>query len=268
MRPSFIERTIGALLEALDQASGAERIAAGRGLLQSLDARVKVAGLVSLVISAVLARKLIAIVLLFALAVVLAVASRVPMRTLMRSWLVAFLFTGVIVAPALFLSRGRTVVELFGVPVAVQGLRSAAFLIGRIETSTTFALLLAVCTPWPRVLAALRLVRVPVVIVAILGMTYRYIFVLLQAAHDMFVSRRSRTLGRLAGAERRRLATATAGVLLSRTLQLGNDVYLAMQARGFRGEVYLLNDFRMRLRDWSALAALMGCVVGVMWLGR
>ena len=50
------------------------------------------------------------------------------------------------------------------------------------------------------------------------------------------------------------MAVASAGVLLSRTFQLSGDVYLAMQARGFRGEVYLLDDFAMTRLDWLALA--------------
>ena len=59
---------------------------------------------------------------------------------------------------------------------------------------------------------------------------------------------------RMTPAEQRRLAVASSGVLLSKTLHLSGEVYLAMQARGFRGEVYLLDDFQMRSLDWLALA--------------
>jgi len=52
------------------------------------------------------------------------------------------------------------------------------------------------------------------------------------------------------------MAVGSAGVLLSRTFQLSGDVYLAMQARGFRGEVHLLDDFAMKRLDWLALAGL------------
>jgi energy-coupling factor transporter transmembrane protein EcfT len=49
---------------------------------------------------------------------------------------------------------------------------------------------------------------------------------------------------------------------------LGGDVYLAMQARGFRGEVYLLDDFRMTAADWLALAAFAGLAAAAVWAGR
>ena len=44
------------------------------------------------------------------------------------------------------------------------------------------------------VLKALRVLRVPVVVVVVLGMTYRYILLLLEIAHEMFEARRSRTV--------------------------------------------------------------------------
>ena len=81
------------------------------------------------------------------------------------------------------------------------------------------------------------MLRVPVVIVVILGMAYRYIFLLLESARDMLESRRSRMVGGLTGPDRRRLAAASVGVLMSKTMQLSGDVYSAMLARGFRGEV-------------------------------
>ena len=56
----------------------------------------------------------------------------------------------------------------------------------------TLAFLLILTTPWPYVLKAMRTLGVPVVVVAMLGMTHRYIFVLLQTATQMFEARRSR----------------------------------------------------------------------------
>ena len=48
-------------------------------------------------------------------------------------------------------------------------------------------------------------------------MTYRYMFLFLATARDMFESRESRIVGVLQPADRRRLAAASAGVLLGKT---------------------------------------------------
>jgi cobalt ECF transporter T component CbiQ len=270
-RAGFVERTIGGLAGAMEHALYAEELAKADGLLQRLDPRVKVVGLLALVVAVALARNLPVILGLFAVAIVLALLSRVPLRTLAtRVWLGALLFTGTIALPAIFITPGQAVytLPLLGWPITAQGLAAATYLISRVETATTFSLLLILCTPWTHVLKALRVLRVPIVFVVILGMTYRYIFLMLQIARDMFESRQSRMVGTLDGADRRRLAGASVGVLLGKSIQLSNDVYMAMLSRGFRGEVYMLDDFQMRPRDWVALAGFLALAGLAFWLGR
>ena len=94
--------------------------------------------------------------------------------------------------------------------------------------------------------------------VAILGMTYRYMFLFLATARDMFESRETRMVGVLEPADRRRLAAASAGVLLGKTMQVSGDVQLAMQARGFRGEIRLLDELQMRSQRLAASGGLRG----------
>ena len=108
----------------------------------------------------------------------------------------------------------------------------------------------------------------PVVLVVILGMTYRYIFLLLRNAHDLFTSRKSRMVGRLEGREQRRAVTAAGGVLMSKTLQLSGDVYLAMRSRGFQGEVYVLDEFQTSWFDWVVLFLFLAVAVAAFWWGR
>jgi len=104
--------------------------------------------------------------------------------------------------------------------------------------------------------------------VVILGMAYRYIFLLLESARDMLESRRSRMVGALKGSDRRRLAAASVGVLMSKTLQLSGDVYSAMLARGFRGEVYMLDDFHTAPLDWMMLSLFAAIAAAAFYYGR
>ncbi len=269
-RGDFFERNIKGLYRAMDRALFAENSAAAGGLLQRIDPRVKVAGLFSLIAASALASRLWAIAAILVLASVLAALSLISLRTLAsRVWVGAFAFSGAISIPALFLTPGAALLNFpaWGLAMTQPGLRTASFLVLRIEASATLALLLIFTTPWMHVLKALRIFRAPVLAVVILGMTCRYILLLLETAHEMFEARKSRTVGTLDRGQRRRMAVSAAGVLLNRTSQLSGDVYLAMQSRGFRGEVYLLDDFQMKRRDWIALAAFATLTAAAIWAG-
>jgi energy-coupling factor transporter transmembrane protein EcfT len=175
-----------------------------------------------------------------------------------------------IALPALFVTPGQAVWQVPGLGwyVTEQGLRSACFLLFRVETTATLAALLVLTTPWPRVLKALRFCRVPVIAVVILGMTYRFLFLFLQTALDMLESRKSRTLGELAGWQRRKLASAAVGVLLSKSFLLSSEVHMAMLARGFQGEVYLLDETAIAAADWMMLFVFLAIAALAIVLGR
>jgi cobalt ECF transporter T component CbiQ len=252
---SFIEATLASLLRASEYAATAEHSAESGGLLQRVDPRVKVVGLILLVVVVAASRHLVVIGALFTFALALAIASGIGIGKLVSwVWTPVLIFTGAIALPAMVF--------------APQGVRSAAYLLSRAETAATLSALLVLTTPWPWVLKSLRVLKCPTVLVAILGMTYRYVFEILRTALDMFESRRSRSVGSLSAAESRRLAASAVGVLLSKSVHLSNDVHLAMQSRGFRGDVHVLADFRARAADWCWLAGLVFLAAAALWWGR
>jgi cobalt ECF transporter T component CbiQ len=267
----YLERTIDGLRGAIEQAQAAERTASQGGLLQRLDPRVKLIGLLALAVSVTFVTNLWIIACVLALSVVLGALSNLPPWSLaIRVWLGVLALTGAIALPALFLVPGEAMWHLPFVPwpITIPGARAAAYLVLRVETTATLACLLVFTTPGAHLLKALRVIRVPAVVVVLLGMTYRYILLMLETAHEMFESRRSRIVGALTGKDRRRLAVNAAGALIDRTFYLSGEVYTAMQARGFRGQVHLLHDFRMQAHDWIALALFVGASLLVGWTGR
>ena len=266
MSAGVLGKTVRGFSEALTQTLVAEDSAHGRGLLQALDPRVKLVGLLALVVAAALSRKLAVMAALFGLGIILAVASRLSLWSLARRvWVVAFGFTFMIAAPALFLTPGVAVYRLGSLAITAQGLRSALLLVARVETAVTLSSLLVLTTPWMHLLKALRTLLVPVEVIMLLAMTHRYVVLLTETANAMFESRQSRVVGRLDGQQQRRLMVNTGGVLLSKTLEMGNQVFLAMQARGFRGEVRLLNEFRMRARDYVAISGFAVAAAAAAW---
>lgn len=268
---NFLEKTIDGMLTSMRQELAAEDLARSGGFLQGMDARVKLFGLVSLVVGSVAVHRVAALSVLFGIGVLLAAFSRIsPVFLLKRIWLPVLAFTGLLALPALFTVPGESISRLpvFDWTITFPGVLSALILIARAEAASTFSLLLLLCTPWNQLLRALRFFKIPATAVVVLQMSHRYIFLLVETAHDMLEARRARLVGYLNPGEQRHLMAGTAGVLLQKTLQLGNEVHSAMQARGFRGDVYLLEDPRIGARDGAFLAAFVSGTALLIWLGH
>ena len=270
-RRSFVEDLSRRLVRTVEHALAAETLAARDGLLQRLDPRAKLLAGVALISSGVLTHALVVVIGLLVFAIVLARLSRVEVVPLFGPlWLSVLLFTGVLALPAMFIVPGETLVHLPLIDwnLSRQGAHGALLLVARALTSATLALLLVATTPWPHLLKALRALGVPVVVLAILSMTQRYIFVLVHSAAQFTQARRSRCVAALSAAQQRRMAIACAGVLLEKAVALGDEVHLAMLSRGYRGEVRLLDEFVWRARDSVALACALVVPVAILWLER
>ena len=235
-----------------------------------MDARIKIISTLLVLIVVGLSRSLAVIAGLYAVLILAGWASAVPLGVWVRRvWLVLPFFTALIAIPALFLTPGPPLLALpLGVRVTQSGVTTALFLLLRVGTSVTAAVLLVLTTPWNTVLKALGALRVPDVLVLILGMTYRYIYLFLRLAGDLFLARKSRLLRRMDGRAGRELVASSAGVLLSRSLQMSSEVYLAMESRGFRRTPRTMDSFRMRRQDWVFAAAVVLVCGAAAWLGR
>lgn len=274
--PGFLEKTLAGISETLEQTIFAEEIARERGLLQRLDPRAKLLGALALLIAVSFSHNLPVILGLYLLTLPVAYASRVPMGFfLKRVWVFMPFFTGIVALPALFniFTPGQPLVTLISTPqftlsITMPGVITAAFLLLRVGTSVSIGVLLILTTRWTLLLKALRVLRVPQAFVLILGMTYRYIYVLLHTMNDMFLARKSRLVGRVSGGEDRQWLTASMGILLSKAYQLSEEVFLAMQSRGFRGEVLVMDNLEWRRTDTIWLVIFLVVAAIAIGLGR
>lgn len=234
----FLEKSIRSLYRSLENANAADRTGRDSAFLQRLRPEVKLAAWALVIIAAIVAHSLLFIAALLLGISAIGVTSRIPLE---HSWSFVWLpvlgFAGVLAIPAVFLTPGTILWRLPIVhwTVTNQGLTSFGYLILRAETTATCTMLLVFSTPAPKLLRALQNLRIPGVLVTLVAMTYRYIFLLLRLSLEMFESRRSRLVGPLTATERRTLMASTAGVLVTKSYALSQDVYDAMRARGYRG---------------------------------
>jgi cobalt ECF transporter T component CbiQ len=265
-RGSFVAKTIAGAGGVLQAALFSEDVAREPGLLQRLDARAKVVLLVALLIGVGLVHHVAVLVAAYLATLALARASALPLGFFVRRvWLFIPIFTGIIVLPATLdvITPGEVVIPLpFGLGVTRQGLVAAATITIRVAASISLVLLVTLTTPWARLLAAVRALGVPRLFVLVLGMAYRYLFVLLSAVGDMYVARRARTIAPERDARSgRAFVGATAGALFGKAHVLADEVHQAMTSRGYRGDARTLDRFRIGAADLVAVAAAATCIL-------
>ncbi len=113
--PSFVEKTIRSLLDVVQHSLFAEETANSPGLLQRLDARVKLVGIGLLIFAAVALHRISVLAAIADRGSRAGAASRISIRVLAtKVWIAVLAFTGAIALPAIFLTPG---VAVFRLPV-------------------------------------------------------------------------------------------------------------------------------------------------------
>lgn len=269
---AFVRKTLRRVAGTLDTTLASEEIARRNGFLQKVPAAPKIIALLAIAVVAAFGRTLSLMTGLYLLCLVLAVASHVPAKVIVgRVWLGVVLFTGVVLLPSLFnwVVPGTPLLVLAHIPTADvggaggagvragvgvgvvrlgpwrvpaelaitrEGLLGALLVLGRVAVSLSAATLLAVTSRWQELIRGLARLGAPRLFVGLLEMSYRYLVLLVQSAGELFEARESRTVGRPAGREARRFVGGAAGTLLARSVELSEEVYLAMRSRGYGAE--------------------------------
>jgi cobalt/nickel transport system permease protein len=268
-RIGWVEKTLAGISGNIERAIFTEHHARIQAFLQRVDPRAKLGMFLAFVLAASLTSSYAALLVLYAITLAAAVASRIPTDFFVkRVWLGIPLFAGIVVIPSIFFVPGPTLFAITIGPLTIAptipGLMGAVLLVMRVGVSVSLAVLLVMTTPWADILKSLRAIRVPQVFVLILSMTYRYIFLFLHTINGIFLARRSRLVAKTRMTEQRRWIGGTLGSLMSRSFKMSNDVYAAMLARGFTGEMRAYSTFAMTSRDWLLLVGSVALTVGLL----
>ncbi len=209
----------------------------GTTYLRRLDGRIKTIVLLgAIVIVSVLTRwPLAAGALLVTLALMYTLHLPLP-RVLWRmsipfgvAWLVLL---------SLIFTNGHTVIGAINflhivLPVYREGMALGFLIMLRILTAVSLAMLLSSSTPMVEILATIRLLKVPGVILDLADMIYRYAFSLEEIAATMRKAQRARGVEGLPWHRQARDAGMVAGNLMIKAFDRSVRVYKAMLARGY-----------------------------------
>jgi len=149
----------------------------------------------------------------------------------------------------------------FTLTASQQGLARFASITAKSWISLQVAILLAATTTFPDLLLGLRALHLPRLLVAVIGLMWRYLFVMVDEAARLLRARASRSgardlPGKKVGGQlvwRARVTGGMAGNLFLRSFERSERIYAAMTARGYDGEVRSLPHPPLAQRDWLVL---------------
>jgi cobalt/nickel transport system permease protein len=167
----------------------------------------------------------------------------------------------------LFTTAGTPLLTL-AAPLALtltsQGLARFVSIALKSWLSVQMAVVLVGSTPFPVLLMAMRALKIPRLLAAIVGLMWRYLFVLADEALRLLRARESRSAAPVDGRGRRvggslawraRVAGGMVGNLFLRAFDRADRIYAAMLSRGYDGEVRTLPLPAIHAGQWAVLFA-------------
>jgi len=174
------------------------------------------------------------------------VLAKIPVRFYIRLLLIPVSFAAMSIAVILFITPGGDVLlEVPGLPLTITagGANLAALLLARVFGGMCSLFFIALTTPMAEILEILQRLRVPAVFVDLTMLTYRFIFILIEEAGQIYRAQVMR-LGYGRFRESIQSFGMLAGALFLRTWESGEALILAMDARCYDGRLTLPGEPR------------------------
>ena len=253
-RHNFLGKSIRNMQRALAEGLLMEQYASRDGLLQRMEPRLKLVLAVLLIVLAGLSRSIPALLTMWAFTLLLMLLSGLPVLVMQkRIWGFIPLLTLIAAVPAMFniIIDGTPLLMVHQAPhastwlgihipanvyISKQGVMAGFFLFLRVGLSLSMGVLLTMTTPVARLLKSLHVMGVPSLLVMIIEMSYRYLVLLLNLSIEMFEARSLRTVGIISMTSRRAQVGSSIAALFARSMELADEVYQAMTARGYTGK--------------------------------
>jgi len=170
-----------------------------------------------------------------------------------------FITKGEIILPIVTLSRPHDF-WIYHVPTEIgitkEGMLGVAMLTIRVINSLSVSFLVLYTTPFPEIVRALKVLKVPDTFLIIITLCYKYIFLFSKTVEDMYLSKRARTIREDSDKKAREWIGGRLAFLFRKTQLRCEEVFRAMLGRGFSDTIKLYGFRKMHAADWASGAFL------------
>ncbi|MDP4181635.1 MAG: energy-coupling factor transporter transmembrane component T [Bacillota bacterium] len=180
----------------------------------------------------------------------------------------------------LSLMQGEEIIKIFRVsfvmaiftflillPAAFWGNKHSSIMItAKVFASVTAVNILSHSTRWNSITSALKRFFVPDIFIFVLDITIKYIVMLGEFALNMLYSLKLRSVGR--NKSKYTSLSGIAGTMFIKSKEMAEDMYSAMECRGFTGEYHIYNKFKFTFADFFYIMINICIILTFIYLGR
>lgn len=282
VRVSFVEKGINHLADVIKRGYIPSELLPKNGLFQKIDPRIKILFLIFFILVVSLRKDLPSELYVSIFIFALALLSRLKVVTFYRRiFLFGFIFGFLIALPSAFnfITEGEIILPvatfsrpydlwIYHVPATIgitkEGMFGVAMLTMRVINSLSLSFLVLYTTPFPDMVRALKILKVPDIFLIIISLCYKYIFIFSKTIEDMYLAKRARMLREDDNKKAREWIAGRLALIFRKTQFRCEEVFRAMVGRGFSDSIKLYDFGKMRAMDWASGVILFS--VGLLFL--
>lgn len=279
---SYLDKGIRSFTALFTEGYAQWELSSQRSFLHDLDARIKIVFWMLLIVVISLKRAVLPEAVIFIFIFTIAALCRLNLiafykKVLMLGFIFGFLISfpsafnifvpGKVMMPVITLSRTYDF-WIYHIPQVIgitdRGISLVLLLSLRVLNSVSVSFLILYTTPFADIVKALKVFRVPDTFLIIISMTYKYIFTFAHIVSDMYLAKKARLVGGNGRKEARQWIAGRIVFVFKKTQLECEEVFKAMNARGFSGDIRLYYHRNLTGKDWEIgfvlFAATVGCL--------
>jgi cobalt/nickel transport system permease protein len=265
---SYIDKGIEGFAGVLKEGYTQWELASKEGFLHKLDTRIKVVFWLFFIVIISLKKELLPEFCMFITVFTLVVLSRINLvKFYKKIFFLGFIFGFLIALPSALnvITQGKVLFPIitlskpydfwgYHIPKVIgfteEGFSVVAMLTLRVLNSLSISFLVLYTTPFPEIIKALKVLKIPDTFLIIISLAYKYIFIFARIAADMHLAKKSRLVSAGKSAEARNWIAGRIAFIFRKTQLKCDDVFKAMVGKGFAGEIKLYQYQKIMGRDW------------------
>lgn len=136
--------------------------------------------------------------------------------------------------------------------VLLGNINNSIMIILKIFATVSLINLLSYTTDWNEITTSLKMIFIPDIFIFVLQITVKYIMILGQLSLEMLYALKMRTIGR--SKVKNASLSGIIGTIFLKSKEMSEEMYLAMECRGFTGEYTCKLNNRLKMKDFMYIA--------------